>query len=82
MRRLVSIIEPIRRFRDEPVTAVYRHWMCDQEGCDGEMKKTGQGFTTMQTEWQHRCTKCGHEERASTNYPRVAYLPIEAIEQA
>jgi hypothetical protein len=39
-------------FREEPVTPVYRHWMCEQ---------------------------CGHEDWAEATYPRIAYLPIEAI---
>lgn len=70
--------EPVRRFRDEPITTVYRRWVCPK--CLGEMKSTGKGFTTMSTSWEHRCDSCGHEEWANCNYPRVAYLPIEAID--
>jgi hypothetical protein len=70
------------RFRDEPVTPVWRHWLCPKDGCDGEMKSTGHGLTTLSTSWQHRCTKCQHEALAGANYPRVAYLPIEQIQPA
>lgn len=78
MRTLRNVIEPTRHFRDEPITPVYRHWMCRQDGCDGEMRGTGHGFTQLETNWEHRCDKCNREEWARANYPRVAYLPIEA----
>jgi hypothetical protein len=29
-------------FREEPVTPVYRHWMCEQVGCNGELLSTGE----------------------------------------
>lgn len=80
MRRLVNPIQPIRVFRDEPMTTVYRHWRCATDECDGEMKSTGRGMTTMDTSWQHRCDKCSREEWSDHNYPRVAYLPIEALD--
>src|SRR6516165_11088409 len=67
------------RFREEPVTPVYRRWMCEQVGCDGELVSTGEGITRLSTRWKHRCGKCGHEDWADTTYPRVAYLPIDAI---
>jgi hypothetical protein len=62
-------------FREEPVTPVYRHWMCEQVGCDGELLSTGEGITRLSTRWKHRCGKCGHEDWADATYPRVAYLP-------
>ena len=80
MRRLVNVSdqEPVRRFRDEPLTPVYRRWICD---CGGEMKSLGEGVSnTWGTKWRHRCDKCSHEDSASVTYPRVAYLPIETIE--
>jgi hypothetical protein len=67
------------RFREEPVTPVYRHWMCEQIGCNGGLLSTGEGITRLTTRWKHRCGKCGHEDWADANYPRVAYLPIDAI---
>ena len=67
------------RFREEPVTPVYRRWMCEQVGCDGELVSTGEGITRLSTRWKHRCGKCGHEDWADTTYPRVADLPIDAI---
>src|SRR5262249_25985141 len=67
------------RFREEPVTPVYRHWMCEQVGCNGELLSTGEGITRLSTRWKHRCGKCGHEDWADATYPRVAYLPIDAI---
>jgi len=67
------------RFREEPVTPVYRHWMCEQVGCNGELLSTGEGITRLRTRWKHRCGKCGHEDWADATYPRVAYLPIDAI---
>lgn len=73
-RRLVNPIEAEKKFRDEPVTPVYRHWLCEVDGCDGEMVKTGRGITTMDTSWLHRCNKCGREEWADRNYPQVTYL--------
>jgi len=66
-------------FRKEPVTPVYRRWMCEQVGCNGELLSTGDGITRLSTPWKHRCGKCGHEDWADTTYPRVAYLPIDAI---
>jgi hypothetical protein len=67
------------RFREEPVTPVYRHWMCEQVGCNGELLSTGEGITRLSTRWKHRCGKCGHEDWADATYPRVAYLLIDAI---
>ena len=66
-------------FREEPVTPVYRHWMCEQVGCNGELLSTGESVTRLSTSWKHRCGKCGHEDWADATYPRVAYLPIDAI---
>ena len=63
-------------FREEPVTPVYRHWMCEQVGCNGELLSTGEGITRLSTSWKHRCGKCGHEDWADATYPRVAYLPL------
>ncbi len=64
-------------FREEPVTPVYRHWMCEQVGCNGELLSTREGITRLSTRWKHRCGKCGHEDWADATYPRVAYLPID-----
>src|SRR5512133_3874531 len=69
----------IVHFREEPVTPVYRHWMCEQVGCNGELLSTGEGITRLSTRWKHRCGKCGHEDWADATYPRIAYLPIDAI---
>ncbi len=44
------------RFREEPVTPVYRHWMCEQVGCNGELLSTGEGITRLSTRWKHRWT--------------------------
>src|SRR5262249_49805911 len=66
-------------FREEPVTPVYRHWMCEQVGCNGELLSTGEGITRLSTSWKHRCGKCGHEDWADATYPRVAYLPVDPI---
>jgi hypothetical protein len=67
------------RFREEPVTPVYRRWMCEQVGCNGELLSTGESITRLSTRWKHRCGKCGQEDWADTSYPRVAHLPIDAI---
>ena len=66
-------------FREEPVTPVYRRWMCEQVGCNGELLSTGEGITRLSTRWKHCCGKCGHEDWADTTYPRVAHLPIDAV---
>ena len=66
-------------FREEPVTPVYRHWMCEQVGCNGELLSTGESITRLSTSWKHRCGNCGHEDWADATYPRVAYLPVDAI---
>src|SRR5207249_5990434 len=68
-------------FSIEPVTPVYRHWMCEQVGCNGELLSTGEGITRLSTRWKHRCGKCGHEDWADATYPRVAYLPIDRSEE-
>lgn len=82
MRRLVNPVQPVRHFRDEPVTPVTRRWMCAEEGCPGEMKSTGQGMTRMDTTWQHRCDQCSREEWVDFTYPRIAWLPQEALDQS
>jgi hypothetical protein len=56
-------------FREEPVTPVYRHWMCEQAGCNGELLSTGESITRLSTRWKHRCDKCGHEDWANASYP-------------
>jgi len=71
---------PTRVFREEPLTAVWRRWMCYADGCDGEMKPSGQGLMTNPPQYPHHCEKCLRVESASTTYPRIAYLPIEALE--
>jgi hypothetical protein len=38
-----------------------------------------ESITRLSTSWKHRCGKCGHEDWADASYPRVAYLPIDAI---
>ena len=35
-------------FREEPVTPVYRHWMCEQVGCNGELLSTGESITRLE----------------------------------
>jgi len=66
-------------FREEPITPVYRHWMCEQVGCNGELLSTGESITKLSTNWKHRCGNCGYEDWADATYPRVAHLPIDAI---
>lgn len=82
MRRLINPVQPIRHFRDEQVTPVRRRWMCAEGGCDGEMRSSGKGFTTMSTSWHHACDKCGREEWADYTYPHIAWLPSEALDAA
>ncbi len=61
-----------KQFRDEPMTPVFRHWLCPKE-CGGEMVGTGNGITSLDTNWQHRCNKCGYEEWTDANYPGIVY---------
>jgi hypothetical protein len=79
VKHLSSKVGSIMLFREEPVTPVYRRWMCEQIGCNGELLSTGEGITRLNTRWKHRCAKCGHEDWADATYPRVAFLPIDAI---
>jgi hypothetical protein len=58
-------------FREEPVTPVYRRWMCAQVGCNGELLSTGEGITRLSTRWKHRCGKCGHEDWADLSPRRL-----------
>jgi hypothetical protein len=74
--------QPIRHFRDEPLTPVYRRWICAEAGCDGEMKPNGQGFMTCPPQYPHYCESCNRIESSSVTYPRIAYLPLEAIDPA
>ncbi len=77
-RRLVNVTEQAeeKKFRDEPRRTVYRHWVCDQEGCTGEMKCLGHGISNnMGSNWAHRCETCGREAWASCSYPRIAHVP-------
>ncbi len=62
-----------KEFRDDPVTPVFRHWLCPKD-CGGEMCGTGHGITTSRTDWQHRCDKCGYEEWTTANYPKITYV--------
>lgn len=61
------------KFKDEKVVPRRRRWMCDTPSCEGEMISTGEGMTMMDTQWKHKCNKCGHEEWANTNYPKIVY---------
>lgn len=64
-----------KTFQDEPVRTVRRHWVCPKDVCGGEMLCTGRGMTTtMQTDWLHRCDRCGHEDWASASYPRIVHV--------
>jgi hypothetical protein len=42
----------IMHFREEPVTPVYRHWMCEQVGCNGGLLSIGEGITRLSTRWK------------------------------
>jgi hypothetical protein len=74
--------QPVRHFRNDPVTPVWRRWMCVANGCSGEMKSTGRGYATLGTVWEHCCDRCSRTEGADFTYPRIAWLPLEAIEPA
>jgi len=71
---------PIRTFRDDPLTVVQRRWMCGQGACDGEMKCAGVGLPSYPMQFPHECSSCGRQERSTIAYPRIAYLPIEALD--
>jgi hypothetical protein len=72
--------QPIRHFRDEPLTTVFRRWICAKDGCEGEMKSTGQALMSYPPQYPHYCETCQRTESASTTYLRIAQLPIEAID--
>lgn len=45
--------------------------------CDrGQMRSTGHGYTTLETEWEHACDACDHRLWLSANYPRVEHDPV------
>lgn len=66
-----------KTFVDNPLRPVKRHWICPVDACGGEMIGSGRGMTTMRTDWEHRCNRCGYEEWTTRNYPAVVYLPPE-----
>lgn len=82
MSQPIPRFRDVRHFRDEKATPVWRHWICDAVGCDGEMKCVGRGVTMFETRWEHHCTKCGRTDFADYTYPRIAFLPMEAIDAA
>ena len=63
-----------KKFSDNAVRTVYRHWLCPNDGCDGEMIGTGKGFTTFKAAWENVCTVCGYKEWASCSYPVMLHL--------
>src|SRR6476619_4343001 len=66
-------------FREEPVTPVYRQWMCEQVGCNGELLSTGESITRLSTSWKHRCGKCGHEDWADATRMMTSFQDAIAI---
>jgi hypothetical protein len=71
-----------KKFKDDDVKTVYRHWLCPKDGCDGEMVGTGHGMSTNRTHWQHRCDKCGYEEWATRSYPDIVHIVPDAFGQS
>lgn len=67
--------EPERIFEDEPRKTVLRRWRCNVDGCQGEMRGTGHGFTQLETNWEHKCNTCGRTEWTTGNYPMILHLP-------
>lgn len=49
-------------------------WQCPTNGCDGEMKSTGEQWTTYPPGIHHRCDKCGREAVLSDKeYPCIVH---------
>jgi hypothetical protein len=59
-----------RRVNVRPVRV---HCSCAVDGCDGEMLNTGRSFTTLHTEWEHACSRCGRVEWFRVSYPYVRF---------
>lgn len=67
------------RFQDEQMHSFYRHWMCDTDGCDGEMMRTGITLTSYPPQCQHRCNKCSRDGSAPESYPTVVHQTVPEL---
>lgn len=50
-------------------------WMCSNDGCEGEMVKTGRAQLVSPARHEHMCSECVRREYATTSYPTVTTEP-------
>ena len=61
-------------FKDERRRPVFRHWMCPDPTCVGEMKYTGQCWPTGNPGYHHKCSVCGAGYALRAVYPRIEFV--------
>ena len=49
--------------------------------CGGEWRNVGQGITTIDTAWRHRCLGCGKESWFSQTYPLIEHDIVGSNEE-
>jgi hypothetical protein len=59
---------------------VQERWLCPKEGCDGEMKFTGERWCTNPYGNHHKCAKCEYTAalRGET-FPRIVHRPAHEV---
>lgn len=65
----------LERFRVE----VYEeHWLCPQDGCDGEMLPNGFVWPTGDPGHHHTCNKCEYTAAIHGRFPRTVHKKVSA----
>ena len=70
MRRSEVVIRKV------PLQPYEAHWMCDRDGCEGEMRdNSGIVLTSYPPQYPHHCDHCGRYDTADSHYPCVMHEP-------
>lgn len=67
----------IPRFRDLPCKTVERHWLCDVEGCPGELVYQNQTSRALRARHLHQCTHCGSRQFSEAVYPCFHHVVVD-----
>lgn len=59
-----------KKFFDEPLGEVRRHWLC---ACGGEMRSIGSASAPPIRIW-HACDRCGCKQDAPESYPLIVNI--------
>lgn len=50
--------------------------ICNVNGCDGELKPTGEAFMCNPPKYVHVCEKCKYDTSFNDRYPKVVVEPV------